>query len=564
MNYKSKALFTAVCSIFFSFGITFGSIISDNRNFEENKYFAFNVDEADSDYISDNQKKIDILHYDINIRLLPEEKIIEAVTTVTGLIKEPGLKTIDLNFRDNFIISQILLNGKKTEYLNKKTKLSIPVPADYNDTFNITVNYKGCPKKLGLSSFVFGEINDKSLVYTLNEPSYASTWFPCNDIPSDKALLDIRITNDSSKTSVSNGKLMEVTANGAEKTYHWKTFYPIATYLICLFSSKYDTFEDQYINQNNDTLKLQYFVLPEHKNNAKFDFEDQPEYLRVFSKLFGEYPFMKEKYGIAEFLWQQGAMENQTITGVGSSFVSGKKLFDDIYIHELSHHWWGDAVSPATWKDIWLNEGFATYSEALYYEAKSGFDALKSTMQSKFKRDFPEKLYSTDGDLFSMTIYNKGSWVLHMLRKETGDSTFFSILRTYFQTYKYKNASTNDFKTICEKVSGKNLDQFFKQWVYDGSGIIEADYNWSVKQQDSTYLLKLNVEQTQKEYPEYSFSLDVKVLFEGTTNFVTKTVYVDSKTGNFEFRFDKKPLDVILDPDSWLLAHFGNYAGIVN
>jgi Aminopeptidase N len=229
-------------------------------------------------------------------------------------------------------------------------------------------------------------------------------------------------------------------------------------------------------------------------------------------------------------------------------------------VHELAHHWWGDAVSPASWKDIWLNEGFATYSEALYFEAESGFDALKSTMNSKYKRYFKERLYDTDGDLFSQTVYNKGAWVLHMLRKETGDSVFFKILREYFNKYKYKNASTNDFKVICEKISGKNLTHFFKQWVYDGTGIIEAEYNWTAEKKDSVFKVKLNLLQFQKEFAEYHFPLDVKLVYEGENKFVTKTVYIDSKNKKFEFDSAEKPVSITFDPDNWLLAYFVNSA----
>jgi aminopeptidase N len=561
-----KQLICSVCVSFFCVFISFAGVskslsaAKDVERIGSVKTLPDGDDENDN-YISENQNKIDITHYDINLSLLPEIKNIEASVIISGLFKEKGLKNIDLNFYDNLTISSVLFNGIKTGYTNKGSRLTINVPVvDYNDTFKINIAYKGKPKNLGLSSFVFGEINNKSLVYSLNEPNYASTWFPCNDIPNDKALLDIKITNDSSRISVSNGKLVEVITGGNKRTYHWKTYYPISTYLICLFSSAYVNLQDKYISSASDTLALEYYVLPEHKKMAEKDFEDHPKFLKVFEKLFGAYPFIKEKYGVAEFLWQMGAMENQTITGIGSNLVSGKKLFNDIYVHELAHHWWGDAVSPASWKDIWLNEGFATYSEALYFEAESGFDALKSTMNSKYKRYFKERLYNTDGDLFSQTVYNKGAWVLHMLRKETGDSVFFKILREYFNEYKFKNASTNDFKLVCEKLSGKNLTHFFNQWVYEGTGIIEVEYNWTAEKKDSVYKVKLNLIQFQKEFPEYHFSLDVKLVCEGENKFVTKTIYVDSKNKQIELDSAEKPVRIIFDPDNWLLAYFVNSA----
>ena len=152
--------------------------------------------------------------------------------------------------------------------------------------------------------------------------------------------------------------------------------------------------------------------------------------------------------------------------------------FRDTYVHELSHHWWGNSVGPKTWNDIWLNEGFATYSEALYAEAKHGKDALKSKMQSKFSDNFRGTLYAPN-NLFGETVYDKGAWVLHMLRFEIGDSSFFKSLHKYYDLYKYSNASVEDFKAVCENVSGMSLDKFFDQWVYTGTDNIFCSYTFS-------------------------------------------------------------------------------------
>ena len=183
----------------------------------------------------------------------------------------------------------------------------------------------------------------------------------------------MKITNDTSMISVSNGILIGEEINDSRKTYHWKTLYPISTYLIALYSSDYSTFGDQYISQDGkDTMLINYYVLPDKLEKAKIDFSEHVEILNFFANTFGEYPFIEEKYGVAEFLWSSGAMENQTSTGVASSLIGGKKLFLDFYVHELAHHWWGHAISPKSWKDIWLNEGFSSYSEALYFEHKGG------------------------------------------------------------------------------------------------------------------------------------------------------------------------------------------------
>ncbi len=508
-----------------------------------------------SEYISPNQYKIDILHYDLEIDLFPEKKFLKGIASITGVVKEPGMDRIDLNFYDNLKIKELSLYNKIAEYENKETRLTVFTDGEIQDTFILRIEYEGTPKRAGLSAFVFGEIDGQSLVYNLNEPSYASTWFPCNDLPSDKVLLDIKITNDSSQTSVSNGILINKYLDNNRMTYHWKTVYPISTYLICLYSSRYFSFEDKYISASGDTMPIHYYVLAKHVKEAEVDFKATPKMIEVFSKTFGEYPFIKEKYGIAEFLWQMGAMEHQTITGIGSNFVSGKNYFEDVYVHELAHHWWGNAVGPATWKDIWLNEGFATYSEAIYAEAVSDKSALQSTMLSKYADDFTGTLYDPGKNLFSSKVYDKGAWVLHMLRWELGDSVFFKILREYFEAYKYKSASTLDFISVCEQVSKKDLKKFFDQWVFIGTENLQLDYKWKLKlQKDEKCLIILDLSQKQEQY--YPFDFKLEVMFEYDDNKSFSRIYnVNSKEQSIEILLDKIPNQLILDPNNWLLAN---------
>jgi aminopeptidase N len=508
--------------------------------------------QLDDDYISENQRKIDILHYDLSFDLYPEKKRFEAVAIIEGKVIDENLEVIELNFYDNFEITDVKLNNIQADFICEGTQFTVPIKEISIDTFVLKVSYNGTPKKAGLSGFVFGKKNGNSFIYNLSEPNYASTWFPCNDFPTDKALLDMKITNDSSNVSLSNGNLVDVKTNDSRKTYHWKTVYPISTYLIAIYSSDYETFSDEYISlDGTDTLSLQYYVSQEKLEDAKIDFAEHPEYIRFFAETFGEYPFMNEKYGIAEFLWQAGAMEHQTITGVASNIITGSNYFDDVLIHELAHHWWGDAVGPKSWKDIWLNEGFSTYSEALYYEFKSGKGALQSTMISNYRDNFPGKLSSPGSFLFTSTVYNKGAWVMHMLRWEAGDSLFFKILRNYFEEYKYKNASTADFKEICEQVSGKDLDKFFDQWI-NGEGEIELEYEWESEKVGDKYENNFFLYQVQEEYDTYHFPLEILIQMKNGEE-KSYLFEIKSRETQIEIKTDEKVKFVILDPDNWLL-----------
>ncbi len=507
------------------------------------------------DYYTKAQQPLDIFYYDISLELFPAEEKIYSEVKLKGIVNNDDIDKISLNFRENFEIKSLTLNGEKANYKYDDYHLTISFNNTLVDTFLLSIAYEGKPKTLGFGSFVFGESNEKSVIYSLSEPVYASTWFPCNDMPDDKALLNIKIKNDSSQVSVSNGILVDVKKEGEKKIYHWKTLYPISTYLIAIYSADYTNFSQEYVGIKNDTMDIEYFVFPEHIEKAEIDFIDHPKMLKFMAETFGEYPFINEKYGVAEFLWQYGAIEHQTITGIGSRFIGGKKFFDNVYIHEVAHQWWGNAVGLKSWDDIWLNEGFASYSEALYYENRNGEDALVSSMNDFAATNFSGKLYAPGRNLFSRTIYHKGAWVLHMLRREIGDSLFFSVMRNYFERYKYENASTEDFISIVEKTSGREFDKFFDQWVYSGEGMIEVNYDWKKKRSKNGGIINtLVLEQTQDDYEEYHFPLDIKLI--NKDQYEIKTFEIDSVKKNITFETKQIYDEIEFDPGVWLLAQF--------
>ncbi len=513
-------------------------------------------EDALSKYNTKNQRAVDVQHYEIKLDLYPVQKKISGDATIKLKIINKDEEDIDLNFYKNMEVKNILLNGIRADFSRTEKILSIKKNNINIDTAEIRISYEGTPQKMGFGSFVFENIDGVDEVYSLNEPVFASTWFPCVDLPDDKALLDMYITNDSSNVSISNGKLIDIKTNDARRTYHWKTYYPISTYLVALYSGNYRKYTEKYKSINGDVVDLSFYAIPKDFDNAKRDFSDHKKYFRTFEELFGEYPFTKEKYSVAEFWWQNGAMENQTVTGIGSNFISGHKFFSDMLIHELAHHWWGDAVTPKTWKDIWLNEGFATYSEALYWEKQSDEHALQSTMTAKFGT-FPDgTLYNPGKALFSQLIYNKGAWVLHMLRKEVGDKNFFMILREYYKLYKYGNASTNDFKNLCEKISKMNLNAFFNQWIYKGEGIIELESSWKSNPIQEGFNVEFKIKQLQKGYDIYKFPLDIKFIYDRPNDFEISTVYVSSRDTLINILSKKKPEQIVLDPNKWLLAKF--------
>jgi aminopeptidase N len=522
-----------------------------------NPLFAYAFSGSNNDEVSALQMQVDILHYNFKIQLNSEEKSINCESEITALSINPDLNEIELNLYDNLEVTNVLMDGRKVEFFRRKNRIFIKSYKNLTDTFKIFIKYNGKPQRAGFDGFVFGEVNGTTLIYNISEPTYAATWFVCDDDPADKALLDIEITNDSQFVSVSNGKLESIKNYDGQKIYHYKTIYPISTYLIAVYSAPYLNYHDDYAGlDGKDSMKIEYYVLPEHLKKSKVDFAKHTEMIKVFSELFGEYPFIKEKYGVAEFLWNFGAMENQTITGIGYNFLSGNDFFKDTYVHELAHHWWGNSVSPKSWDDIWLNEGFATYCEALYAEAKYGKSALISKMMSKFSKHFSGTLYAPK-NLFGSTVYDKGAWILHMLRFEIGDSCFFRTLRDYYTLYKYSNASVEDFKNVCERTSGKNLDKFFDQWIYIGEDIPECDYSYSIEKKDGKIFCSFKIIQVQEQYAEFHFPLEIRFKFDDGNSFIKK-MEIESREQTNLFELPNETFEMTLDPDNNLLAVFNN------
>ncbi|MBI2416614.1 MAG: M1 family metallopeptidase [Ignavibacteriales bacterium] len=499
------------------------------------------------------QEAFDVLHYDIRISVLPDEKLLVGDVTVTGVMVT-GCDSLVFNLYDNMVLDSLLLNGKVIGYNRDETHIIVKsLPFAIGDTLYLQAFYKGTPKRLGFASFVFGEIYKTPLVHSLNEPQFASTWLFSEDSPFDKATMDIYLTADSSLTCVSNGSLVGIKNTGSMKETHWKSEYQIATYLICLYVSRYEYFEDSYTGLDGAVMPIKYYVLARHLEAAKKDFKNHPRMLQVFASLFGEYPFIKEKYGVAEFLWQGGAMEHQTITGVGTVMINGNNYFEDIYIHELAHHWWGNSVTIKNWNDIWLNEGFASYSEILYLEKVKGHEAVQQKLTEFSEYRQGSTLYAPSEDLFSSIVYHKGAYVLHMLRQEIGDTLFLTVLREYYKKYAYRYASTEDFKNVCEKISGRNLKRFFDQWVYKGTETPKLEYTWNTKTNKESSEVIFNIVQAHESRLPYEFTLDV--MFEYDSDSFIKTFRISELSHTFTIPVSKRPNALVLDPERKLLIN---------
>ncbi|HVP36791.1 MAG TPA: M1 family aminopeptidase, partial [Terriglobales bacterium] len=397
------------------------------------------------------------------------------------------------------------------------------------------------------------------IISSLSEPYYARTWWPCKDHPSDKAdSADINVTCPSNLIDASNGMLRAVIDNGdGTKTYKWHESYPIATYLISVAMTNYTIFSDYYHYSPTDSMEVRYFVYPEYYDQAVEGYTVTVPAIEIYSQLFGQYPFIREKYGMAHFPWG-GGMEHQTCTSMLYYWYDAYAI-----VHELSHQWWGDYITCGSWHDIWLNEGFATYCEALYFEHMYGTSYYHSYMNSleQYARGSGTIWVQDTTDvnaIFSDLQYDKAGWVLHMLRHVVGDSAFFRSLRAYYSDprFAYGTALTADFEGVCETVSGMDLSWFFQEWIY---GTYRPNYqvSWMYENLGGTYRVYLHLDQVQTT-PPLVFTMPVDVTISTASGDTTVVVSNNQRNQDFMINVHSQPTALVIDKDVWILKNSSN------
>jgi aminopeptidase N len=507
---------------------------------------------------TDNQNSYDALHYVIDIDFQPvQENIIGHVDATVKVINGP-LSKIELDFSSNMSVDSVYHNGVKTTYTHSGNIVGVNLtsPVNSNETTIVSVYYHGRPQASGLGSFGFDSYQGKPLIWSLSEPYGAREWWPCKDIPGDKAdSVLIRFTVPDPMIVASNGLLVEEIKDNGKTTFVWREKYPIPTYLVSIAAYEYKKYYDFYVTMEQDTMPLEFYVAPEHYENSKNRFLEVDEMIEIFADMFGEYPFVKEKYGHAEFPWG-GGMEHQTISSLGNIKWSGGNYSQGLIAHELAHQWWGDMISCGSFHHIWINEGFATYSEALLVEALYGVDAYHNQMNNEAYYG-GGSIYVADttntNRIFSGSLsYAKGSYVLHMLRHVLGSDTFFDVLKAYGSDYRFRfgTAKTEDFQLVCEEVSGMKLDKFFQQWIYGERHPVYA-FGYSVEEITNGYRLNLEIDQVQDNTGLFWMPIDIEVTTaSGKQTFV---VWDSLQTQSFTFELSEEPLNVALDPDNWIL-----------
>lgn len=416
-----------------------------------------------------------VTHYDINLRFDIRQKSIKGYVTTSFELVNPSDK-IQLDLDPQFMIDSIVSEDKSLMYSRKITAITIDLPKQ-NKRQKVTVYYHGKPKVARRPPWEGGFVwktdkNKKPFISVACEGEGAKVWLPIKSYLGDEPdSVTTHYTVDKNLVAVSNGNLISVEERNNEKIYTWKTSYLINPYNISLYIGDYQLIETSYNCLDGEKMMLRYYVLADNLEKAKVHFKQTEKILSVYEQLFGKYPWPKDGYKLVESPF--AGMEHQTAIAYGNGYKNEKnESYDYIILHETAHEWWGNAVSVADFSDVWIHEGLATYSEALYVEKiKKPEDYMNYTywtsMMVKNKKPVigPAGLYYwnyKDGD-----PYSKGAAMLHTLRNHlNNDTLFFTIIRTFYKEYCYKTADTDDFIQIVNRFSGKDLTYFFKQYLY--------------------------------------------------------------------------------------------------
>lgn len=414
----------------------------------------------------------DAQHYTLDLAWDDETNNLSGTTTINASATQ-DLTTFNLDFL-GFDISEITVNGQSAEFNRDGRELTI-TPSETLESgaeFTTAVSYSGVPGE-GVPNyydvFARGWNRYQGGVYVASEPNGAAYWYPVNDHPLDKATYTLTITVPKPYVVAANGLLKDMVEAGDTVTYTWEAENPIASYLVTVNIG--DFVVEQAKGPNG--LPIRNYFPQSLFQQGILTFKPTSDMIQFFSDTFGPYPF--DAYGVVVADTRLGfALETQTMTLFGRDAVLNGSRSEDVIAHELSHQWFGDSVSLAEWKDIWLNEGFATYAAALWYEHTSGANALDDYMRGIYfalANPLSSWRFVAPGnppkdDLFNSGVYVRGAWVLHALRLKVGDETFFNILRAYYDRFKYGNATTADFISVAEELSGQHLDDFFDGWLY--------------------------------------------------------------------------------------------------
>jgi aminopeptidase N len=506
----------------------------------------------------------DVIHYDVDLEFDIPARVIYGVVTVDATAEVANLLVLPIDLYSPMVVDSVMVDGAPAIYTHSSgvIRVNLPHALQPEDPVNLRFRYHGSPAFSGAPFRWATHGASVPMVLSYSEPYGAPAWWVCKDDPKDKATFSIHVTAPDNLSTVSNGTFLSAVNNGdGTATYSWTHSYPMSPYLFSIATTNFEHWTEVYTALDGvTTMNVDYYAYPEDRADAEIDWSRNIQMMEYYASIFGEYPFLNEKYAIAEFQ-HPGAMEHQTATSMGYPWITGNNANDAVVAHELSHMWVGDMITMRLWSHAWTKEGFATHCEALYFEALYGEAYYHEYMESMNILSYAgRQIYNINPPL-DAAIYYKGAWVLHMLRHVIGDAAFFAGCYGYTNDpdLRYGNNLTEDLRDAFEAASGMDLDWFFQEWIY-APGYPKYRAYWRAAPSGGGYDVTLDLEQAQTVGPIFKMPLDVRIeTLAGEENFV---VWDSLQTQSFVLHVAASPTRMTLDPDDWVIQEILNEAAV--
>lgn len=518
------------------------------------------------------QTGVDAIHYVFRLALgdTSDEITGEATITVKFLLDKVGDVQLDLvspSAGKGMTVASVRRGGITDtpgpaadalvfSHTNNRLRLVLPAASKAGQEFTFTVRYRGIPAAGLLHG---GNIHGERTIFAQNWPNHIRHWLPMIDHPYDKATGELIVTAPNHYQVVSNGLLVEETdlPDGLRRT-HWRQSVPIASWLYTLGVARFNAHHAGTVQG----VPLQTWVFPQDRDMGIRLFDDlSRRTMNFFVTQIGPYPY--EKLAHVQATGFSGGTEYATAIFYGEKGVNAGR---GPVVHEIAHQWWGNSVTAHDWDDVWLSEGFATYFTLLFTEHDEGRDAFVDGLKRSRAQilQLEQKLPNTPvihrnlsdmSKVLNNLVYQKGGWVLHMLRAEVGTEVFWKAIRDYYRRYRDQNASTAKLRAIFERMSGKPLDWFFTQWL-NRPGVPEIDGSWrydAARQQ-------VEITLTQSQAPDaYRLTVEVGIVTAPGAPPRVERLAMNGRQATLAVRADHRPTEVVIDPGTWSLIDIGTW-----
>ncbi|MGI9530142.1 M1 family metallopeptidase [Lutimonas sp.] len=505
-------------------------------------------------YAQDSYKRnssANVQHYEFNLQLNDKNNEIKGESTIYVNF-ENGIDTFSLDLIKNqgdfgMRLKEVLENGEKANYDYSNDKIHITPSQQGDQTREYTIKYAGIPEKgLVIDTTKYGQRS----FFGDNWPNLARYWLACVDHPYDKASVEFKIIAPDHYDVVATGKKIEESSLGNDlKMTRYFEPAPVATKVMTIGVTR---FAASYLG-TVEGIDISAWVYPENRQEGFTDFEEATKIMEYFISQIGPYSYAKLANMQAKTKW--GGLENAGTISYKETSITGNKEIQGLMAHEIAHQWFGNSATEDNWNHVWLSEGFATYFTILYQEEVDGNEKRKEELQ-KDQIEIFEYYLKNPSPIIDLTItdpkkvlsrntYQKGSWVLNMLRHRIGDEAFWDGIRTYYKKYQNANVLSEDFQQEMENASGDDLEEFFNQWLYI-KGYPELKWLWKYHNGKLT----ISVKQVQKHHV-FKFPIEFGIVSDDEMEI--KKVMVSEKSSKFEIELEGKPDSVVIDPETWLL-----------